>query len=58
MAAPLPEATTSTASGLAETIFSTWPVTDVSVRAKRSVSISLMPFSPSARVISLSQPSP
>ena len=39
IAAPLPEATTSIASGLAATSFSAWPVTLVSVRAKRSTAM-------------------
>jgi hypothetical protein len=44
IAAPLPEATTSIASGLADTSFSAWAVTLVSERAKRSVATTLMPF--------------
>ena len=58
MAAPEPEATTSMASGLAETSFRAWGVTLVSLRAKRSVATTLMPaFSPWA-MNSLSQLSP
>jgi hypothetical protein len=36
-AAGVPAPPTSTASGRAERIFSTWPVTEVSVRLKRSL---------------------
>ena len=43
MAAPEPEATTRMASGLAATSLSAWPVTAVSLRAKRSVATILMP---------------
>ncbi len=43
MAAPLPEATMSTASGLADASLSACEVTLVSLRAKRSVATSWMP---------------
>ncbi|MCY1367001.1 hypothetical protein D9M69_539150 [compost metagenome] len=58
MAAPLPEATISTASGLAALILSACGVTLVSVRAKRSVATILMPAFASSGPISFSHCSP
>ena len=58
IAAPLPEATISIASGFAPTSFSTWPVTLVSEREKRSVATTLMPLLAASAVKSFSQLSP
>ena len=58
MAAPLPLATISIASGLAATSLSACAVTLVSARAKRSVATTLMPAASATGVKSFSQPSP
>jgi hypothetical protein len=58
IAAPLPEATTRIASGFADISLSAWPVTAVSVRAKRSTATCLMPAFSASGVMSLSQASP
>ena len=47
-----------TASGLAATSFSAWPVTLVSVRAKRSVAMILIPAASACALKSFSQLSP
>ena len=58
IAAPLPEATISIASGLADTSLSACGVTLVSERAKRSTAITLMPAFSASGVNSLSHCSP
>ena len=58
MAAPLPEATISIASGLAATSLSACGVTLVSGRAKRSTAMILMPSFSAIGVNSLSHCSP
>ena len=58
MAAPLPEATTIIASGLAAVSFSACAVTLVSARAKRSVATSLMPAFSSSGLTACSHCSP
>jgi hypothetical protein len=57
-AAPEPEATTSIASGLADTSFSACGVTLVSLRAKRSAATTLMPAASPCLVNSFSHSSP
>jgi hypothetical protein len=54
----VPAAAIRIASGLAATSFSTWPVTEVSVRLYFSSPTILMPAVAAERRISASQPSP